>query len=75
MHEEKLTMKRTCKTYDPQLKAKVALEAIVGKKQLIKISTEHNISKTAICEWRDKLIMKQQMFLFQFMRKISKISK
>ena len=56
LHEEKLTVKRTCKTYDPQLKAKVALEAIVGKKELIEISIEHNISKTTFCEWRDKLI-------------------
>lgn len=56
LHEEELTMKRTCKTYDSQLKAKVALEAIEGKKELIEISAEHNISKTTICKWRDKLV-------------------
>ncbi len=49
-------MKRIRKTYDAKLKARVALEAIVGKKELIEISTENNISKTTICEWRDKLI-------------------
>lgn len=49
-------MKRICKTYDPKLKAKVALEAIIGRKELIEISTEYSISKTTICEWRDKLI-------------------
>lgn len=49
-------MKRVCKTYDAKLKAEVALEAISGKRDLIEISTEHNISKTTICEWRDKLL-------------------
>jgi transposase-like protein len=49
-------MKRICKSYDAKLKAKVALEAIASKKELIEISTEHNISKTTICEWRDKLV-------------------
>jgi len=49
-------MTRVCKTYDPKLKAKVALEAIEGKKELIEISTEYNISKTTVCEWRDKLL-------------------
>lgn len=49
-------MTRICKTYDPKLKAKVALEAIEGKKELIEISTEYNISKTTVCEWRDKLL-------------------
>lgn len=48
--------KRVCKTYEARLKAKVALEAYLGKKELIEISTEHHISKTTICEWRDKLI-------------------
>ncbi len=48
--------KRICKSYDARLKAKVALEAVSGKKELIEISTAHNISKTTICEWRDKLI-------------------
>ena len=48
-------MTRTCKTYDSRLKAKVALEALIGQKELIEISAEHNISKTTICEWRDKL--------------------
>lgn len=48
--------KRICKTYEARLKAKVALEAYSGKKELIEISTEHNISKTTICEWRDKLL-------------------
>jgi transposase-like protein len=49
-------MKRICKSYDAKLKAKVALEAIASKKEIIEISTEHNISKTTICEWRDKLV-------------------
>ncbi len=49
-------MKRTCKTYDPKFKAKVAIETIIGKKELIEISSEYNISKTTICEWRDKLM-------------------
>ena len=49
-------MKRTCKIYDAKLKAKVALEAVAGRKELIEISTEHNVSKTTICEWRDKLV-------------------
>ena len=48
--------KRVCKTYDAKLKAKVALEAVIAKKELIEISTNYNIPKSTIIEWRDKLI-------------------
>lgn len=49
-------MKRTCKSYDPRFKAEVALEAIVGQKEMIELSAKHNISKTTINEWKEKLI-------------------
>ncbi len=62
-------MRRICKTYDAKLKARVALEAIARKKELIEISTEHNISKTTICEWRDKLINEAQEIFIPFHEK------
>lgn len=49
-------MKRVCKTYEAKLKAKVALEAVIGQKELIEISTDYNIPKSTIIEWRDKLL-------------------
>ena len=48
--------KRVCRTYDAKLKAKVALEAIISRKELIEISTDYNVPKSTIIEWRDKLI-------------------
>ncbi len=61
--------KRICKSYDAKLKAKVAIEAIASKKELIEISTEHNISKTTICEWRDKLISEASELFIPFHEK------
>jgi transposase len=48
-------MKRSVKKYDAQLKAKLALELVSGKKTLIEICTEHKIPKTTLIEWKEKL--------------------
>lgn len=53
-------MTRTCKTYDAKLKAKVAIELLQGKKELIEIASEYNIPRTTIMEWRDKLLNEAQ---------------
>jgi len=50
-----MTIKRR-KGYDSKFKAEVAMAALNGTKSLIEIGAEHKISKTAIIEWRDKLI-------------------
>lgn len=49
-------MSRSHKSYDAKLKAKVALELLSGKKELIEISSEYNIPKSTITEWREKLL-------------------
>lgn len=48
--------KRTCKTYDAKFKAKIALEAISSSKDLIEISAAHNVPKSTIIEWKDRLL-------------------
>ena len=48
--------KRTCKTYDAKFKAKVALESIRASKELIELSAAHNVPKTTIVEWKERLL-------------------
>jgi transposase len=48
-------MKRSVKKYDAQLKAKLALELVSGKKTLIEICAEQKIPKTTLIEWKEKL--------------------
>jgi transposase len=48
--------KRTCKTYDAKFKAKVAIDAISTSKELIELSVAHNVPKTTIIEWKEKLL-------------------
>ena len=48
--------KRTSKTYDAKFKAKVALEAIITSRELIELSAEHNVPKTTIAEWKERLL-------------------
>jgi transposase len=48
--------KRACKTYDAKFKAKVAIEAISSSKDLIEISAAHNVPKTTIIEWKERLL-------------------
>jgi transposase-like protein len=48
-------MTKKCKTYDPKIKAKIALEVLSGG-NMLEICTKNNIPKTNLREWRDKLV-------------------
>lgn len=57
-------MTRTCKSYDSKLKAKIAIELLQGKIELIEIAAKYNIPKSTIVEWRDKLLQEaEQLFI------------
>ncbi len=43
------------KSYDAQFKTNVAFEAIKGEKTYVEIAAAHNIPKTNVKEWHDKL--------------------
>jgi transposase len=48
--------KRTCKTYDAKFKARIALEAISSSKELVELSAAHNVPKSTIAEWKERLL-------------------
>ena len=48
-------MTKKCKTYDPKIKARLALEVLSGG-SILEICTKNNILKTNLREWRDKLV-------------------
>jgi transposase-like protein len=54
-------MVRECKSYDSKFKAKIALEILQGKKELIEIAAEYNVPKSTIVEWRDKLLKEAEL--------------
>ena len=41
--------------YDHNVKAKLALELISGKKSLVELSSEYKIPQTSIHNWKEKL--------------------
>jgi transposase len=49
-------MSRVCKSYDANLKAKVAIEALKGESNILEICKENNIPKTNVLDWKNKLI-------------------
>ena len=49
-------MTRKLKNYDAKLKAEVALEAYKGEKSLVEICAAHNLPKSNIRDWENKLI-------------------
>ena len=49
-------VKRTRRTHSPKLKAKVALEAIVGDKTLAELAQKHNVHPNQITDWKRQLI-------------------
>ena len=56
--------KRTCKTYDAKLKAKIALELVSEKKSIIEIASTYNVPKSTILEWKEKLLNEaQELFI------------
>ena len=44
------------KEYDANLKAKLALEFIAGKKSVVELSAEYKIPQTTLHDWRSKLL-------------------
>ena len=48
--------KRTYKTYDAKFTAKVAVESIRASKELMELSAAHNVPKTTIVEWKERLL-------------------
>ena len=52
------------KSYDSKFKAKIALELLQGRQELIEIATKYNVPKSTITEWRDKLLQEaEQLFI------------
>jgi transposase-like protein len=47
--------KTTRKSYTPEFKMAVALEATRGEKTLSQVASEHGVSPSLVCEWRDQL--------------------
>lgn len=48
------------KKYEARLKAKIACDALKGESSILTLCTEHNIPKTNVLEWRDKLIAESE---------------
>ncbi len=44
------------KQYDANLKAKLALEFISGKKSAVELSAEYKVPQTNLHDWREKLL-------------------
>lgn len=44
------------KQYDSNLKAKLALEFIRGKKSAVELSAEYKVPQTNLHDWREKLL-------------------
>jgi len=49
-------MTKKLRSYDAKLKAEVALKAHKGEKSLIEICAAHNLPKTNVRDWENKLI-------------------
>ena len=49
-------MVRIIKAYDSRFKSSIAISALSEAKSLLEIGSEHNVPKSNIIEWRDKLI-------------------
>ena len=57
-------MTRKCKSYDAKLKAKVAIELLQSKKDVIEIAAAYNLPKSTILEWKEKLLNEaQELFI------------
>jgi len=50
-----VVMTRKRRTYTPQLKAKLALEALREERSLSEIASEHQLNPNLIRKWRDEL--------------------
>lgn len=52
------------KKYEPELKAKVALEAIKNQKSIVEICSEYKIPTTNLYDWRDRALVRlKELFI------------
>jgi transposase len=49
-------MARRGRGYDCKFKAEMAISALNDTKSIVELCAEHNVPKTNVLEWRDKLI-------------------
>ncbi len=49
-------MKRRRKSFDPSLKARIALEAYKGEKSLAELGSQYEVHPTQIREWKKRLL-------------------
>jgi len=49
-------MSKRGRGYDCKFKAEMAISALNETKSIVEICAEHNVPKTTVIEWRDKLI-------------------
>jgi transposase-like protein len=49
-------MSKVHKNYEAKLKANVAIEVLKNDSDILEICKKHNIPKTNVIEWRDKLV-------------------
>lgn len=49
-------MSKAHKSYEAKLKANVAIEVLKNDSNILEICKKHNIPKTNVIEWRDKLV-------------------
>ena len=47
--------KTTKRSYTPEFKMAVALEAIKGDKTVSQVASEHGVAPSLVCDWRDRL--------------------
>ena len=48
--------KTTRRTYSPEFKMAAALDVVSGEKTLSQVASEHGVSPSLACEWRDQLV-------------------
>lgn len=48
--------KSTKRTYSPEFKMAVALDVVRGDRTLSQVASEHGVSPSLACEWRDQLV-------------------
>lgn len=66
-------MDRKHQIRSPNLKAKVAIEALKGELSLIEIATKYNIHPKQVARWRDQLIeQSDELFIHKSTAKVSK---
>lgn len=52
------------KKYEPELKVKVALEAIKNQKSIAEICSEYKIPSTNLYDWRDRVLTRlKELFI------------